>query len=191
MSCKVAESLMMRHFDGDLNDIESARLKQHLKVCPECSREFNELSEVLSQVESCEIEPPVGFETEIMNRVSSFEAIRKKRARMFVVSMCGLWMFIIFFLTLSAAAYLDEISFYDMIGLSGKVMGSFSCLIVLAINGIGFIYNSLNRFVDIFLKSAVYMTYNYYYVFVVLMIMLFVLQKILSTMVGGKNGGYR
>lgn len=80
MSCNLSDNLMMKHFDRELNDIESAQLKQHLKWCSECSKKFKELERIFSIVESEDlVEPPQDFEAGVMSRVSAFENKRKRR----------------------------------------------------------------------------------------------------------------
>ncbi len=69
----------MKYFDGDLNDLEAVRFKQHLKVCPGCNESFNEMSEVLNFIQNNEIEPPRDFENQVMDKIYSLEVKRKKK----------------------------------------------------------------------------------------------------------------
>lgn len=80
MTCRDSGDFMMRYFDGETNDIETAQLKQHLKTCKKCSEEYENLNEVFSFLETdIEIEPPQDFEASVMSRINVFELERKKK----------------------------------------------------------------------------------------------------------------
>lgn len=71
MNCRLSNEFLMKHFDRNINDIESAQLKQHLRICSSCSSCFNELSYIVDNLEKPEIiiEPPEDFEFRVLERV--------------------------------------------------------------------------------------------------------------------------
>lgn len=80
MNCKISEEYLMKYFDGELNDIENAQLKLHLKGCKKCSEDFENLSSVFSYLNTeGVVEPPQDFETNVMIRINTLEAARKRR----------------------------------------------------------------------------------------------------------------
>lgn len=81
MKCEDSQNLIMKYFDRELNDIEEAQMKQHIKNCKKCRDEFESLREIFSVVElETEIEPPEDFERQVMYRIESEGLIRKKAA---------------------------------------------------------------------------------------------------------------
>jgi len=41
--CNLNKELLHEYIDGELNQVEALLLEEHLKTCPECSRELNQL----------------------------------------------------------------------------------------------------------------------------------------------------
>lgn len=80
MNCQISQEYMMRYFDKEINDIEQAQLRQHLKSCNTCSESFESLSNVLKMVEAeGSVEPPEDFEACIMKKLSTNETLHKRR----------------------------------------------------------------------------------------------------------------
>jgi len=82
MKCNDSQNFIMKYFDRELNDIEEAQMKQHLKVCKNCSDEFESLKEIFNVIEQGpEIEPPEDFERQVMYRIEhETEMYRKSTA---------------------------------------------------------------------------------------------------------------
>lgn len=80
MDCEKASELMMKYFDHDINDIENAQLKIHLKDCDICRSGFEALSQALADVEedALNILPKEGFEKRVMFKISTFEKEKEK-----------------------------------------------------------------------------------------------------------------
>lgn len=126
MMCESGNEYVMKYFDKELNDIEIVKLKQHLKVCTECSNEFNELSEIFGILEEDEkLEPPENFENQVMAKIKSLNDERRKMADVFMITGYG----IVSAMLLSAAAmlvgYFQNISFLEVIG---KTIGVFNSI---------------------------------------------------------------
>jgi hypothetical protein len=80
MICQTYEESMMKFFDGELNDIETAQLKQHFKSCQKCGKEFEELSSILGCIQNdFDIEPPLDFEAQVMSRISTLQAVEIRK----------------------------------------------------------------------------------------------------------------
>lgn len=74
MNCDAYRDLMMMHFDGNINDVDFARLKQHMNACASCKSEFMQLESILNSLEEGEIvEPPSDFESQVMTRIKTLE----------------------------------------------------------------------------------------------------------------------
>lgn len=72
MNCNNYNESIMKYFDGSLNDIESAQLKQHLKVCMKCNAEFEDMKVILTTLENGDmIEPPEDFEFKVMEKIKT------------------------------------------------------------------------------------------------------------------------
>lgn len=81
MKCVDSQNLIMKFFDRELNDIEEAQLKQHLKTCKKCSENFNSLKEIFNIVEQDPgIEPPEDFEAQVMYRITNEEKVYTKHS---------------------------------------------------------------------------------------------------------------
>ena len=79
MKCEESQNFIMKYFDRELNDIEEAQLKQHLKVCKNCSDEFESLKEIFNVIEQgLEIEPPEDFERQVMYRIENETVMYRK-----------------------------------------------------------------------------------------------------------------
>jgi len=79
MSCDIYRNLMMKYFDDDINDVESAQLRQHTKICKSCREEFEQLKDILESFKSDSlIEPPPDFQEQVMAKINSLEDKRKR-----------------------------------------------------------------------------------------------------------------
>ena len=82
MNCETSKDYIMKYFDGELNNIEEAQFKQHLKICPDCGSEFRCMQTIFTAIKTkAEIEPPADFETRVMDRVASIEKKEKKKGQ--------------------------------------------------------------------------------------------------------------
>ncbi len=185
MKCNDSQNYMMKFFDRELNDIEEAQLKQHLKICTACSEEFVGLKEIFAVVEqNSEIEPPEDFECQVMNRIENEVKMYKKHIgdSTFVYDILSIavsFIFVIFFGGLlwdclkaptNVVHFVDLISYYSNEFFS--VASSMGKGIIIAIAGVA---------------ASIYKTY--YYAYIVLGILLFMSLKTFFKMV--KTGGAR
>ncbi|MCX7748679.1 MAG: zf-HC2 domain-containing protein [Clostridia bacterium] len=163
MNCEQANEMMMKHFDGVMNDIENAQFKQHLKICNTCSLGFASLSEVFSTLEEDgNVEPPEEFEEKVMERVHSVAAKRTeniKRSRILVYCAAGISL-----IALAAALAVNLGGITDSIG-------SFVSDVVTLYNIATVTANQIFKVFSEMLK-----TYNYY--IAAMMFMFLVIQKL-------------
>lgn len=76
------DETMMRYFDRQLSDLETATLKQHMKHCARCQEQFSRLDYILGLLEHAEeIDPPEGFEQDVMLRINDYVALRQEQSR--------------------------------------------------------------------------------------------------------------
>jgi len=80
MNCEQSQELMMKYFDGNLNDIENQKFKQHLMMCEKCREDFEQLDGILNSIgDAIAVEPPQDFEENVMEKVHAFELERRKK----------------------------------------------------------------------------------------------------------------
>lgn len=79
MSCKPYDELIMKYIDGELNDIEQARLMHHVNRCESCRSELEDLKNIFDALEKNEeIEPPDDMQASIMDKVCALDIYNKK-----------------------------------------------------------------------------------------------------------------
>ncbi|PYG85698.1 osteopetrosis-associated transmembrane protein 1 precursor [Ruminiclostridium sufflavum DSM 19573] len=185
MRCEDFRNHIMKFFDKELNDIEEAQLKQHLKICKNCSDEFNKLKEVIDFVEQdSEIEPPEDFELQVMSRIENEVKIYKNHSEnntfVFDILLISVTLiFVIFFGGLLFEGMKEPINFIQV---SRFVADNIKDFIAAAI--------SMGRAILIAVMSVTASIYKtYYFGYIILGILLFVTQGVFFKMVRQSNGG--
>ena len=76
MKCKLARKLLSPYLDGELEPSAKNSLLNHLRICPPCRRELEEL-ETVGQVLRClpELTPAPGFRTQLRERLAREQAL--------------------------------------------------------------------------------------------------------------------
>jgi hypothetical protein len=88
MKCLEYNELILKSIDGLTNDLDEAKLKHHIKTCQLCREEYNSMNEMLNTMdEELSIEPPIGFENLIMEKIKDYEE-KKLRGRFGVLMLC-------------------------------------------------------------------------------------------------------
>lgn len=91
MNCQESYDYMMKYFDGDMNDIEQAQFRQHLKACKSCSENFESMSEIFGILkEESGVEPPLNFEAGVMQRLEAVEEARRRRTERILFAIYSL-----------------------------------------------------------------------------------------------------
>lgn len=112
MKCNEADNLIMKHMDGELNDIENIQLMKHLDECQSCKNEFKNVSCILKSLnEKIEVEPPEDFEKSIMMKVEVIDVHKKKNVeRNLLIGYFMASMTIAIFFIIVGTLYKDSIS---------------------------------------------------------------------------------
>ena len=183
MRCNDSQNFMMKFLDKEINDIEEAQLKQHLKTCTNCSEEFSNLKEVFSYIEEdTAIEPPDNFEHQVMSRIKKETQMYKKGSDdgTFVYNILLVavsFIFVILFggilweVLSSPVQYIQ--SFQSIVDYSKE----FFAAAVSMVKGISIAIVGVT--------ASIYKTY--YYAYIILGILLFMIQKVFFKMVKAGN----
>ncbi|HEX2925431.1 MAG TPA: zf-HC2 domain-containing protein [Ruminiclostridium sp.] len=185
MNCNQSQNLMMKYFDRDLNDIEEAQLKQHLKSCSNCSEEFSNFKQIFTEIEQDpEIEPPEDFELQVMDRIEKETFMYKKpkddstfvyNILMVAVSL----VFVIVFGGIMWEALNKPIGILQEAHLTWGTVKDFMSAAVSMAKGIAIAVVGVT--------ASIYKTY--YYAYILLGILLLVAQGLFIRMVREGNGG--
>ncbi len=83
MTCQLYETELSAYLDGELPASRTARLEAHLRVCPHCQGELNELSGISSYIRSASRELQVGqeFDQRVLRAVGYFQIASRQRSR--------------------------------------------------------------------------------------------------------------
>lgn len=179
MNCQTSNDYIMKHFDGEINDIEEAQFRQHLKTCTKCSEEFNCMSEIFGSLEaSSTVEPPEGFEASVMEKVGKVELARKeKNTRMLVLLYNGATVVSIILLMIFVAD-LKQVSVFNAFEKIGQYFGSFTSAAAAVFGVVGDIFRLLAGVVGVIIDVAVSIVKSYYYIFMTLIGLLLAIQKL-------------
>ncbi len=170
MNCNTSNDLIMKYFDGTVNETERLQLMQHLKTCEKCSNEFDSLKDIFNclEEEDNHIEPPANFEEQVMAKVNLYEADRRKKVDGFLMLIYGVTVLILGVFTVIFAVMLRGSGFLE----------SFT-----SIEGVqNVIWNAMYFMHDVFGKAGSYLKdmqkdIIYFYVFAVGLITYLIMQK--------------
>ncbi len=184
MKCVDSQNFIMKFFDRELNDIEEAQLKQHLKICKNCSEEFTSLKEIFDIVEQDSgIEPPEGFELQVMNRIEQEAKNYKKPSdNMFVYNILLVSISLVFVIFIAGTLWEIFKTPIDIIQILNGFVGFSKDFIVSAIS-------MLRGIVIAILSIAASLYKTYYFEYIVLGFLLLVTQGVFLKMVRQSNGG--
>lgn len=184
MKCNEAQNNMMKFFDKNINDIEEAQLKQHIKNCKNCADEFLCLKEIFSEIETdSEVEPPEDFELQVMSRLEKEVVMYAKPASQntFVYNIllaAVTFTFVIIFGGIIYEAIKQPIELLQKVQFTLDLSKEFLSAAVSMIKGIGIAIMGVT--------TSIYKTY--YYLYILLGILLLVIQGVFFRMVREGNG---
>lgn len=186
MKCNESQNYIMRFFDKDLNDIEQAKLKQHLKNCEKCSEEFSNLQQIFTEIEQDTdfLEPPEDFELQVMNRIEkeAYMYQKQKNDNVFmynILLMAVSLIFVIIFGSKMWEVLNKPIGLIQQTHLTFEIIKDFLSAAVSMIKGLAIAVVGVT--------ASIYKTY--YYAYMILGILLLVTQGLFIRMVKEGNGG--
>lgn len=179
MNCEAAKNYMMKYFDQDRNEMEDARLAQHLKSCADCSEEFNAMSEIFGALESeGTIEPPEGFEAMVMEKVNAVEATRRERSSRMLVLLYNAATVLSIILLMVFVADVRQGSVFSAFESIREYFGSFSSIISAVFGVVSDIFGLLAGVVKVIVEVFVSIVKTYYYIFAALAVLLLAIQRL-------------
>lgn len=185
MKCVDSHNFIMKFFDKELNDIEEAQLKQHLKNCKNCSEEFNSLKEIFDIVEQDSgIEPPEDFELQVMSRIANEAKIYKKPIdnNLFAYNILLISVSLVFVIIFAGTLWEIFKTPINLIQIMNRFVDYSRDFIVSAI--------SMFRGIVIAVSSVAASIYKtYFFGYIVLGFLLLVTQGVFIKMVRQSNGG--
>jgi hypothetical protein len=183
---------MMKYFDKQTNDLETAYMYKHIKTCSKCREEFENLSEILSCIESrTDVEPPVDFEAQVLSRIKQLKEQTAVKGEKLLIFLYGLTTVILLIVAAGMVSTLKEISFINILKDVNNVKA-------ISDNGIlspDYIYNTSIKFYE-FAKGSLKFLYelttmvmrSYSYIFVLSLAVLMMLQKLFFNLLGQASG---
>lgn len=190
MNCRLSRDYMMRYFDGEYNDIESAQLKQHLKSCTGCRAEFEEMKKVFSFLETgTEVQPPENFEADVMARLDLMESKREKstaRALIFLYNIATLVSIVLLVFFVTRTVSLDFFAGPAQEGIDVNFISTAFMYLYGLFKGI---YSLITGVFRLFYQAGSILIETYYYYFVALFTVIVFIQKTLTTFIRQNRRG--
>ncbi len=186
MNCNESQNYIMRYFDKDLNDIEQAKLKQHLKNCEKCSEEFTNMQQIFTEIEQDTefLEPPEDFELQVLSRIEkeAYMYQKQKNDNAFVYNilvMAVSLIFVIVFGSIMWEVLNKPIGLIQQTHLTIEMVKAFLSAALSMVKGL--------TIAVVGITASIYQTY--YYAYLVLGALLLVTQGLFIRMIKSGNGG--
>jgi predicted anti-sigma-YlaC factor YlaD len=185
MNCDQSQHYMMKYFDKNINAIEEAQLKQHLKECSKCSEEFSNLELIFTEIEQeSEIEPPEDFELQVMNRIENEVHLYREKSddRAFVYNILLVavsFIFAIVFGSILCDSFNQPIDIIQQAHTALTTVRDFMSAAMSMAKGL--------TIAVVGVTASIYKTY--YYAYILLGILLLVTQGLFIRMIKMGNGG--
>jgi predicted anti-sigma-YlaC factor YlaD len=179
MNCEVSNEYLMKYFDGDINDIEEAQFKQHLKTCRSCSEQFNSMGEILGTLESAgTVEPPEDFEARVMEKVDAIENVRREKSSRMLIWLYNAATIISIVLLMVFVADLKQVSLLNAFEKIGQYFGSFSSASAAVLGVVADIFGLIAGVFAVIFEVAFSIVKSYYYIFLTLIGLFIAVQKL-------------
>lgn len=190
MNCDSVNGYIMKYFDKNLNDIESAQMKQHLKSCEKCSAEFEGMSEIFNVLEAeNQIEPPTDFEFSVMEKIISLDFEQNKRKDRFLIMLYSLISISIALISLLLSLYFNSLA---NIGVINSLIGQFSTVsstLFVFYEVAGKLANSFFAVIKMLFQTFFILLKTYSYVFTILFGILLILDSMFRKLTRQDDGG--
>lgn len=180
MNCDTSRELMMKYFDGEMDEAGEKQFREHLKTCGDCSDEFSCMEAIFASLdEKVGIEPPDDFEARVMDKVALIENQKRERSGKRIVWLYNFATLLSIILLLIFVADMKDVSIFSAFDRITGYFGSFST-VTAAISGavkdlFGLLVNSLAAVADI----ALSIVRSYYYAFIVLILTVLAVQRLI------------
>jgi len=179
MNCEISKDYMMKYFDGERNDIEEARFRQHLKNCGRCSEEFNCMAEIFSSLETADtVEPPEDFEIRVMEKVNAVENARRENSSRMLVLLYNAATVVSIILLMVFVADIRQGGLVSAFESIREYFGSFSGILAAVFGVIEDVFSLLAGVVSVIIQVFISIVKTYYYIFVVLVLLLLAVQRL-------------
>ncbi|HEY8349133.1 MAG TPA: zf-HC2 domain-containing protein [Clostridiales bacterium] len=180
MNCDTSKELMMKYFDGEMDEAEEKQFREHLKACSGCSEEFGCMEAIFSTLdEKVEIEPPDDFEARVMDKVALIENQKKERSEKRIVLLYNFATMLSIVLLLIFVADMKEVSVFSAFERLGEYFRSFSTVTAAIFGAVkdltGLLIDALAAVADI----ALSIVRSYYYAFIVLILAVLAIQRLI------------
>jgi len=179
MNCDLSNEYMMKYFDGEKNEIEEAKFKQHLKTCRKCCEEYKSMQEIFSALEVEEgVEPPDGFEASVMEKVDKIAAERSRRMSGMLVVLYNTATIVSIILLMVFVADLKQGGVMNAIESLKSYFGSFSNVVSAVFGVSADIFRLLTGALQLVFQVALSIIKSYYQVFIGLTLLLLAIQRL-------------
>lgn len=82
MNCKESLELMSLYIDNEITEEESDSLLNHIKACPSCKKEFEEIKKIVYYLNNeKELELPEGFHEELLNKIKEIDSLPEQNEK--------------------------------------------------------------------------------------------------------------
>ena len=188
MNCEMSKNYMMKYFDGDRNDIEEVRFRQHLINCSKCSEEFNCMAEIFVSLETADtVEPPEGFEASVMEKINAVESARRVQSSRMLVLLYNAATVVSIILLMAFVADNSQGGISSAVESIGEYFGSFTGILSAVFGVVRDMFGLLAGVVGLILQVFISIVKTYYYIFVVLVLLLLAVQR-LYVLVAAEDG---
>lgn len=179
MNCETAKDYMMKYFDGERNDIEEARFRQHLKNCVQCGEEFNCMAEIFSSLETAgTVEPPEDFEAKVMKKVNAVEKARREQSSRMLVLLYNAATVVSIILLMVFVADIRQGGMASAAESIREYFGSFSGILAAVFGVISDVFGLLGGVLAVIVQVFVSIVKTYYYIFIALALVLLAVQRL-------------
>lgn len=191
MNCEKYSESMMKYFDSQINDIESAQLKQHMRTCARCSKEFEDMESILHLLETdAGIEPPADFEEKVMFRVREVQPVWKKIPDTTIKFLYGFTSFLlVLLLFMFAVTMFKEGAFKGITDEIGP-LNSISDFFTSAQNVCVAIWGVVSDLAQAAFKMTMMIAKAYYYIIIMVVVMLFAINWTFVSLVKQNQGDH-
>ncbi len=179
---------MMKHFDGEMNEADEVRFRQHLKTCAACREEFDCMAEIFNSLETeGTVEPPDGFEAAVMEKVNALEETRREKSSKLIVWLYNAATVVSIILLMVFVADVRQGGVLSAIDTLTEYFGSFTSIASAVFGVIGDMFGLLAGVGGILLQVFISIVKTYYYIFIALIVVLLAVQR-LYTFVAAQDG---